>query len=584
MCSQIVLPTTIMTALNAFNKLSPKMKSLYVTSLVLSVALVVFGAVLLTSTDGQDATTIITSEENYVAESGGDTINLDVGSSDSTLDNNDEEVSTLLPLDPTLTPTYLRQVVEETLQPSTEQPTPLPTIMNSYYPSSSPIMYQSTKPSIQDSAMPSTSPTDYPSTLSPSYQPTPSPTTDNPTPFPSTNTPTLYPSTNMPSLSPSFNTPSYPPSTSAPPTNKPTLSTPFPYYNYDNTSQYGPDQWHNLTILNSTDNYWREWGKVENQCNNEMQSPIDVCTKPERHCKEYHEFRSKRGDFRIDNDLFMMKEILPNKLRVVVARRVGEEPDPAHADFAAVGQSDLDLLNIDIKIPAEHTICGRRYDGEMQYYFFHPVKQALLVVSWLFEANDDNPENDHMQLLIDQFQEVYDDNNDVCSGGRRSLKEGRKLPKDDNQKQGGKKIWNPFDRDIQQTIHFWGYTGSLTEPPCSTGTLWRIMDVPVQLSTEQLTQMQTILFSNRDPSSSCAFTSVHDSNMSVARPTQSQLRYYKCTRDDYVSDEERAVCGDEGCEDYPFSTNLDPYVGPIQDVTGPPSLAPTSGSPSSSPV
>ena len=248
-----------------------------------------------------------------------------------------------------------------------------------------------------------------------------------------------------------------------------------------------------------------------------------------------------------------------------------------------MGQSDLDLLNIDIKIPAEHTICGRRYDGEMQYYFFHPVKQALLVVSWLFEVNDDNPTNDHMQLLIDQFHEVYDDNNDVCSGGRRSLKEGRKLPKDDNQKQGGKKIWNPFDRDIQQTIHFWGYTGSLTEPPCSTGTLWRIMDVPVQLSTKQLSQMQTILFSNRDPNT-CAFTSVHNSNMSVARPTQSQLRYYKCTRDDYVSDEERVVCGDDGCVDEPFSTNLDPYVDPILDVTGPPSLAPTSGSPPYSPV
>ena len=484
------------------------------------------------------------------------------------------------PPNPTSAPTYLRQ----TLQPSTEQQTPLPTIMSSEYPSTSPTMYQSTKPSIQGSARPSISPTDHPSTLSPSNEPTPSPTTDYPTPFPSTNTPTLYPSTDMPSLSPSTNTPSYSPSISpVSPTNKPTLSTPFPYYNYDNTSQYGPDQWSNLSILNSTDNYWREWGKVENQCNELMQSPIDVCTKPERHCKEYHEFRSKRGDFRIENDSFMMKQILPNKLRVVVARRVGDEPDPPHADFAAVGQSDLDLLNIDIKIPAEHTICGKRYDGEMQYYFFHPVKQALLVVSWLFEVNDDNLENDHMQLLIDQFQEVYDDNNEVCSGGRRSLKEGRKLPKDNNQKQGAKKIWNPFDRDIQQSIHFWGYTGSLTEPPCSTGTSWRIMDVPVQLSTEQLIQMQTILFNNRDPTS-CAFTSVHNSNMSVARPTQSQLRYYKCTRDDYVSDEERVVCGDDGCVDEPFSTNLDPYVDPILDVTGPPSLAPTSGSPPYSPV
>lgn len=52
---------------------------------------------------------------------------------------------------------------------------------------------------------------------------------------------------------------------------------------------------------------------------------------------------------------FMEKQILHNKLRVLVARRIGEEPDPPNVDFAGVGAKTLDLLHIDFKIPSEHT-------------------------------------------------------------------------------------------------------------------------------------------------------------------------------------------------------------------------------------
>lgn len=299
----------------------------------------------------------------------------------------------------------------------------------------------------------------------------------------------------------------------------------------------------------------------------------------------------------------MIKQILPNKLRILVPRRTGEEPDPPHVDFSGVGYKDLDLLNIDIKFPSEHTICGRRYDGEMQYYFFHPVKRSLLVVTWLLEApREDNPINEHMQLLIDSFQEVYNANEAICleknlvesttlneassviRGSAEALtnatnytaseennlfQRNRKLAKN-NEKKGG--IWDPFHEDIQKTIHFWGYTGSLTEPPCTGNTLWRIMDVPVQITVEQLTQMQNILFNNRD-SQTCAFASNHYKG-SVARPIAETTHYYKCTRSDYVSDDEREVCGDGGCAE-PFGTGLDRYVDPIIHVTGPPSESPT---------
>ena len=58
---------------------------------------------------------------------------------------------------------------------------------------------------------------------------------------------------------------------------------------------------------------------------------------------------TQRGDFKINGE-FMTKQILSNKLRVLMTRRVGDEPDPPHADFAGIGATDLDLLNIDIKV------------------------------------------------------------------------------------------------------------------------------------------------------------------------------------------------------------------------------------------
>ena len=99
------------------------------------------------------------------------------------------------------------------------------------------------------------------------------------------------------------------------------------------------------------------------------------------------------------------------------------------------------------------------------------------------------------------------------------------------------------------------------------------MDVPTPISSKQLAQLKHMLFTHVD--SNCRRTSVHNSEGSVARPTQNPLKYYKCTRDDYVSDEERAVCGDAGCESNRFGAGLNTYYPPLVDVTGPPTRSPS---------
>ncbi len=98
------------------------------------------------------------------------------------------------------------------------------------------------------------------------------------------------------------------------------------------------------------------------------------------------------------------------------------------------------------------------------------------------------------------------------------------------------------------------------------------MDVPTPISPTQLAQLKLILFTHVDES--CHRTSIHDSKRGVARPTQEPLNYYKCTRDNYVSDEETTICGKRGCAT-PFGAGLNQYYPPLVDVTGPPTESPS---------
>ena len=60
----------------------------------------------------------------------------------------------------------------------------------------------------------------------------------------------------------------------------------------------------------------------------------------------------------MDSDL-IHKQILSNKLRLIMEPRTGEEPDPPQIDFSSNGRGITDMTNIDFKFPSEHTVCGQ---------------------------------------------------------------------------------------------------------------------------------------------------------------------------------------------------------------------------------
>jgi len=319
--------------------------------------------------------------------------------------------------------------------------------------------------------------------------------------------------------------------------------------------------------------------------------------------------RPKPGDYKMDGNL-IEKQILPSMLRLVMEPRTGEEPDPPQIDFSSNGRGITDMTNIDFKFPSEHTICGNRLDGEMQYYTYHPMRKRFVVVAFFLDATEGNPRNNHLQEVIDAFTVEFLKNKRKCEEKQQGLVGnfvggGRGLDVIDNTTDkdfeffelfyDGNELWNstsrnnrrlklrnnrrlssswyPFDPEVQKSVHFWGYSGSLTEPPCTKNSVdWKVMDVPTPISPTQLLQFKHLLFNHVDEN--CRRTSVHNSQGSVARPTQPTTKYYKCTRDNYVSDEEMLLCGDRGCA-IPFGAGLNPYYAPLVHVTGPPTRSPS---------
>ena len=437
--------------------------------------------------------------------------------------------------------------------------------------------------------------------------------------------------------------PSAPPTTSRPPTASPTARptrrptaapthavAPVPrdpgpgYFNYDPDGPYGPRRWKRVRAgPGDPGHFWHDGFAIsggdrkDNDCGSDRkQSPIDVCDRPREVCTETHEMRPKSGDYRMDSD-YVTKQILSNKLRLVLAPRTGEEPDPPQIDFSSNGRGIIDMTHIDFKFPSEHTVCGYRFDGEMQYFTYHTARKRFVAVSFFLDgecdrdtrrdrarasalttwltaalaphptASETNPKNGHLQEVIDAFKAVYDEDARKCRerqrGGRQLHGESRAAPRNatttapprDSARRRLALKWHPFHPDVQKTVHFWGYSGSFTDPPCTRDSVdWKVMDVPTPMSPGQLADLKRYLFDHVD-GRTCRRTSVHNAEGSVARPIQGPLKYYKCTRDDYVSDEERVVCGDGGCADSPFGAGLNRYYPPLVDVTGPPTRSPS---------
>ena len=95
--------------------------------------------------------------------------------------------------------------------------------------------------------------------------------------------------------------------------------------------------------------------------------------------------------------------------------------------------------------------------------------------------------------------------------------------------------WDPLHEEMKRSPYFYGYYGSLTEPPCSEIVSWRLIDTPTRISQDQYKRMREILFNHVDKN--CKRTSSHHMS-SVARPLQDPMGrpIWRCTSENYDPD------------------------------------------------
>jgi carbonic anhydrase len=284
------------------------------------------------------------------------------------------------------------------------------------------------------------------------------------------------------------------------------------------------------------------------------------------------------GDFKV-SAAEVEKLIEPNKLRLKYQRRPCAdienpecaEPDPPSADFPHNWGGQADMMHIDFKVPSEHMIEGQRFDAEMQLFHLHPGRRRTPTLSVVMQATPGGY-NYYLQAALDAFEYVYNVHRAQCSKKRRKE---RQLVTDMHKILGNKSttnndlhgidyntwaeystdlddpefernrilqermlqygVWDPHHIALVPSIYFYGYEGSLTEPPCGEWVSWFICDKPMIISTSQLEQMKKLIFTHID--GDCNPTSVHY-RQSVARPIQDSggRPVWHCTEADFLPD------------------------------------------------
>jgi hypothetical protein len=245
------------------------------------------------------------------------------------------------------------------------------------------------------------------------------------------------------------------------------------YFNYSPKSRsgYGPDSWGSLTDDTREGEYWKdyqEWIDPDldnNMCNSgsDRQSPIDLSFDVvNAECLEYHQIKDKSGTVSIDDEYNVRFEILPSKLRINYrwdsAPMSDVDPDADQpydipsADIPKGWGIHLPVVHIDIKIPSEHTMNGKRYAAEYQIFLIQnrERQRGAPAVSVLFDIHPDGRRNQALQDVLDRFQNVWDRDNEECN--ERRLK-GRELSEEEVSDIRTKDVSGIYDsRELQEGV------------------------------------------------------------------------------------------------------------------------------------
>ncbi|WP_432507481.1 carbonic anhydrase [Kineococcus arenarius] len=142
--------------------------------------------------------------------------------------------------------------------------------------------------------------------------------------------------------------------------------------------------------------------------------------------------------------------------------------EPSGSTMTVDGRT-YSLTQFHLHEPAEHTVAGQTYAGELHLVHTDESGAVAVVGVLLQEGAADSALAEYFgQLPADTSQEV------TLAG----FDTGALLPQD------------------RRTYR---YTGSLTTPPCTEGVSWFVMQQPVEVSAEQLSDFRSVITENSRP-------------------------------------------------------------------------------------
>ncbi|XP_043536072.1 carbonic anhydrase 12 isoform X1 [Chiloscyllium plagiosum] len=219
------------------------------------------------------------------------------------------------------------------------------------------------------------------------------------------------------------------------------------------------------------------WESTYPECGNHQQSPIDFHTGIFEYDPTLEPIQllgynlSAAENFSLINDGHAVKMALPPTMQMICA---------SHR-YTAV-QLHLHWGSETETLGSEHTISGRHYPSELHIVHYNSEKygdistaqdkaDGLAVLGILIEIGSFNA----------AYEQIFSHLTEIQFKGKEI-----KMP--------GFNINDLLPRELDE---YFRYNGSLTTPPCYPSVLWTVFRKPVQISREQLSELQKDLYFSR---------------------------------------------------------------------------------------